>query len=128
MLNRQFAAAVVLAAALMFAGAQSAQAATVITGTVVNQKYLLTGATVNVTTNAVLKISFEVDTAGINLALCAGNVTDFEAGTCGTRLSDSGGPGFKFLTITDAASLNGKQLYILKEVGSEPASFTFSIE
>jgi hypothetical protein len=45
-----------------------------------------------------------------------------------TQLNNSGGPGFRFLTIVDAASLNGKQLYIIREVGINPASFSFAIE
>jgi hypothetical protein len=38
------------------------------------------------------------------------------------------GPGFRFLTIVDGASLNGKQLYIIPTVGVNPASFSFTIE
>jgi len=98
-----------------------------ISGTV-GSKYLLTGSAVNVSANAVLKISFETTSPGDNLALCAGSVADFAAGRCATQLNDSGGPGFRFLTIVDAASLNGKHLYILREVGSTPTSFFFTIE
>jgi len=110
-------------------GATKAQALT-LTGTVggTSTKYLLTGSAVNVSTNAVFKISFETTTTGDNLALCAGTSADFAAGRCATQLNDSGGPGFIFLTIVDAASLNGKQLYIIKEVGINPASFSFTIE
>jgi hypothetical protein len=43
-------------------------------------------------------------------------------------LSDSGGPGFVFLTIIDAATLNGMQLYVLRAVGSAAAEFTLTIE
>ncbi len=78
MLNRKLFATVVCAA-LMFAGADNAHALT-FTGTVgpgPAAKYLLTGSAVNVTTNTVLKISFETITAGENLALCAGSVADF---------------------------------------------------
>src|SRR5215831_8373095 len=127
MLSRKFLATTVCAAALIFAGAGNAHALT-ITGTVGVGKYLLTGSAVNVTTNTVFKMSFETLTAGENLALCAGTVADFVAGKCATQLNDSGGPGFRFLTIVDAASLNGKQIYIIKEVGINPASFTFTIE
>jgi hypothetical protein len=128
MLNRKLFAIAVCAAALMFAAVGNAQALT-ITGTVgFSGKYLLTGSAVNVTTNAVFKMSFETTTAGENLALCAGSVADFVAGHCATQLNDSGGPGFRFLTIVDAASLNGKQLYIIREVGVNPASFAFTIE
>jgi len=121
---------VVCAAVFVFAGARNAHALS-ITGTVgpgPGAKYLLTGSAVNVTTNAVFKMSFETLTAGENLALCAGTVADFVAGKCATQLNDSGGPGFRFLTIVDAASLNGKQLYVIKEVGINPASFVFTIE
>src|SRR6516225_6694224 len=122
MLNRKLFAMAVSAAALMSAFTGNAHALT-ITGTLgpgPAAKYLLTGSAVNVTTNAVFKMSFETLTAGENLALCAGSVADFVAGKCGTQLNDSGGPGFRFLTIVDAASLNGKQLYVIKEVGINP--------
>jgi hypothetical protein len=117
----------VCVAAFALAGARNAQALTTITGTV-GSKYLLTGSAVNVTTNAVLKITFETTTAGENLELCAGSVADFAAGNCATRLNDSGGPGFTFLTIVDAASLNGKQLFVIRAVGINAASFKFTIE
>ena len=126
-LTRKSLATTILAVLLGTAGVRNAQALT-ITGTVGFQKYLLTGSAVNVTTNAVFKISFETTTAGENLSLCAGSITQFAAGICGTQLNDSGGPGFRFLTIVDAASLNGKQLYIIREVGINPASFSFTIE
>src|SRR5579864_921669 len=113
MLNKKSFATLVCAAALVSAGARNAQAMT-ITGTVGSGKYLLTGSAVNVSTNAVLKMSFETTTSGENLELCAGSISDFAAGICTTRLSDSGAPGFRFLTIVDAASLNGKQLYIIR--------------
>jgi hypothetical protein len=130
MLNRKLFATAVCAAALICTVARNAHALT-ITGTLgpgPAAKYLLTGSAVNVTTNAVFKISFETITAGENLALCAGSVADFVAGKCATQLNDSGGPGFRFLTIVDAASLNGKQLYVIKEVGINLASFVFTIE
>jgi len=127
MLNRNLFTTMVCAVALVFTGARKAEALT-ITGTVGSGKYLLTGSAVNVTTNAVFKISFETTTAGENLALCAGSISDFSAGHCTTQLNDSGGPGFTFLTIVDAASLNGKQLYIIRTVGINAASFSFTIE
>jgi hypothetical protein len=129
-LHRKLLATTACVAALMFAIAGNAQAMT-ITGTVgpgPAAKYLLTGSPVNVTTNTVFKMSFETTTVGENLALCAGSVADFAAGKCTTQLNDSGGPGFRFLTIVDAASLNGKHIYVIKEVGINPASFTFTIE
>ena len=122
-------AAVAITALLLLASVRNAVALTVLTGTVGSTgKYLVSGSPVNVTANAVLKITFETTTAGANLALCAGSGSDLAAGTCPTRLNDSGGPGFTFLTIVDAASLNGKFLYVLREVGINSASFRFTIE
>ncbi len=126
-LKRTALATALCAAVLALGGAREAEALT-ITGTVGAQRYLLTGSAVNVTANAVLKISFETTTAGDNLELCAGTIADFAAGYCATRLNDSGGPGFRFLTIVDAASVNGKHLYILRAAGNNPASFSFTIE
>jgi len=131
MVKRTGLAAAVCAALLALGGARKAEAALTITGTVgpgPGAKYLLTGSAVNVGANTVFKMSFETITAGENLALCAGSVADFVAGHCATQLNDSGGPGFRFLTIVDAASLNGKQIYVIKEVGINPASFVFTIE
>jgi hypothetical protein len=124
--NRSPFAVLACVAALALAGPSKGEALT-ITGNV-GTKYLLTGSAVNVTANAVLKISFETTSPGDNLALCAGSASDFAAGRCATQLNDSGGPGFRFLTIVDAASLNGKHLYIIREVGINPASFSFTIE
>jgi hypothetical protein len=130
MMNRKWFAAVVCGAVLMFAGARDAKAITIIDGTVWAglNKYLLTGSPVNVTGNAVLKISFGTTTAGSNLSLCAGSIADFAAGHCATQLNDSGGPGYTFLTIVDAASLNGKHLFVIRSVGINDASFRFTIE
>lgn len=128
MLNRKSLATIVCAAVLMFAAARNAHALTVITGTMSSKQYLLSGSPVNVTANVVLKITFETATPGNNLSLCTGTAAEFEAGTCGTQLNNSGGPGFTFLTIVDAASLNGKFLYVIRNVGSGAASFVFTIE
>ena len=107
----------------------SVLASTTITGTVgATGKYLVTGAPVTTTTAAVLKISFQDKTAGTNLALCAGAITDFEAGTCATQLSSSGGPGFTFLTIVDTPALSGKVIYVIREVGVLSATFQMTIE
>ncbi len=117
------------AVALLAASAASAPAATTITGTVGSSgKYLVTGAPVTTTTAAVLKLSFEDLTAGTNLALCAGTSSDFTTGACPVRLSDSGGPGFVFLTIVDTPSLSGKIIYVIREVGLAAASFRLTIE
>lgn len=114
-------------AVFLLTGGRAALAETVITGGV-EQKYLLTGSAVNVSTHAVLKITFETTTPGENLALCAGSSEDFAAGKCATQLNDSGGPGFVFLTLIDAAALNGKFLFVLREVGTKTATFRFTIE
>src|SRR5262249_1592582 len=98
MFNRKLLATAVCAAAMICAIVENAHALT-ITATVgpgAAAKYLLTGSAVNVTTNAVFKISFETLAAGTNLALCAGSAADFSAGKCATQLNDSGGPGFRF--------------------------------
>src|SRR5215470_13250906 len=78
----------------------------IVTGTVgPSGKYLVSGMPVTTTTATVLKLSFENKTSGTNLELCAGTPADFASGTCSIRLSDSGGPGFVFLTITDTSQL-----------------------
>ena len=106
-----------------------ALAATTITGTVgASGKYLVTGAPVTTTTATALKLSFENKTPGTNLELCAGSAADFAAGTCSTRLSDSGGPGFVFLTITDTSQLSGKIIFVLRAVGISPATFALTVE
>jgi len=107
----------------------NALAATTITGTVGSSgKYLVTSAPVTTTAVTVLKVSFENKTAGTNLELCAGTGADFVAGTCATRLSDSGGPGFVFLTITDTAQLSGKIFFVLRAVGITSAEFNLIVE
>jgi hypothetical protein len=117
------------AAALLAASMGSALASTTITGTVENTgKYLVTGAPVTTTSAAVLKLSFEDLTAGTNLELCAGSGADFIAGACPTRLSDSGGPGFVFLTIVDTPALCGKVIYVIRAVGSAPATFRLIVD
>ena len=100
-----------------------------ITGTVgTTGKYLVTGMPVTTATDAVLKIAFENLTAGTNLQLCAGTVANFTAGVAGLQLSDSGGPGFQFLTIIDTNQLTGKVIYVLRAVGTANAQFTLSVE
>ena len=129
-LKRTALATAVCAAVLSLGSASKADPLT-ITGTVgpgPSAKYLLTGSAVDVSTNAIFKMSFETTTPGENLELCAGSGADFISGHCPQRLNDSGGPGFRFLTIVDAASLNGKILYVLKAVGNNAASFSFTID
>jgi hypothetical protein len=100
-----------------------------ITGTVGSSgKYLVTGIPVDTQTHTVLKIAFENNTAGTNLALCAGTDANFTAGTVGMQLSDSGGPGFQFLTIIDTHKLAGKIIYVLRAVGSADSQFTINVE
>ena len=108
---------------------RSALASTTITGTVgPSGKYLVTGAPITTTNVTVLKFSFENQTSGTNLELCAGSAADFAAGTCSTRLSDSGGPGFVFLTITDTSQLSGKIIFVLRAVGITSSNFALTIE
>jgi hypothetical protein len=85
-------------------------------------------APITATTATTLKFSFENQTAGTNLDLCAGTAADFAAGTCSVRLSDSGGPGFVFLTITDTSQLSGKIIFVQRVVGIATAEFTLTVE
>jgi hypothetical protein len=107
----------------------NALASTTITGTVgASGKYLVTGAPVTTTTVTVLKLSFENQTPGTNLELCAGTAADFASGTCSIRLSDSGGPGFVFLTITDTSQLSGKIIFVQRAVGFASSNFALTVE
>ena len=100
-----------------------------ITGTVgTTGKYLVTGIPVDTKANAVLKIAFENNTSGTDLALFAGTNADFESGSGGMQLSDSGGPGFRFLTIIDTQQLSGKIIFLRREVGSANSQFTLMVE
>ena len=97
-----------------------------ITGSVgASGKYLVTGMRVQTTSNAVLKITFENNTAGTNLELDAGTFGD---GTPEMILSSSGGPGYQFLTIIDANKLAGKDIYVRRKVGTLVSKFTINIE
>ena len=91
-------------------------------------KFLVTGMPVDTQTHTLLKITFENNTGGTNLALWAGSIANFNTGNAGTRLSDSGGPGFQFLTLIDANKLAGQVIYVQREVGSANAQFTINIE
>src|SRR3974390_1209863 len=100
-----------------------------ITGTVGSSgKYLVTGLPGDTQTHTVLKIAFENNTSGTNLALIAGTDADFASGTGGLQLSDSGGPGFRFLTIIDASKLSGKIIFVRRAVGSADSHFTLIVE
>jgi hypothetical protein len=129
MFNQRLLSSMLGATALMVASIGSALATTTITGTVeAAGKYLVTGAPVTTTTATALKLSFENTTPGTNLELCAGTGSDFIAGTCPTRLSDSGGPGFVFLTIVDTPAISGKIIYVIRVVGTAAATFRLTIE
>jgi hypothetical protein len=113
----------------LFAATGNAFASTTITGFVgPSGKYLVTGAPVTATTATVLKLSFENLTSGTNLELCAGTAADFASDTCSTRLSDSGGPGFVFLTITEASQLSGKFIFVLRAVGITTSEFRLIVD
>ena len=100
-----------------------------ITGTVGSSgQYLVTGIPIETQTHTVLKFSFENNTSGTNLALLAGTDADFTSGTGGTQLSDSGGPGFIFLTIIDTHKLSGKILFVRRAVGSANSRFTLTVD
>jgi hypothetical protein len=90
--------------------------------------YLVTGMPVDTKSHTVLKLAFENNTAGANVALCAGTAAQLSARTFTFRLSDSGGPGFKFLTIIDANLLSGLNIYVLSLVGTVPAEFTLTVD
>jgi hypothetical protein len=101
----------------------------IITGTVAPKgKYLVTGSPVNSTAAIPLKLSFEDNTPGTNLQLCAGTMAQFTSGVVGIQLSDSGGPGFVFLTAIDAAKLNGLVIYVLHAAGTVNANFTLTVD
>ena len=91
-------------------------------------KYLVTGMPVDTKTHAVLKIAFENLTSGTNLGLFAGTDADFAAGSGGLQLSDSGGPGFQFLTIVDTHKLAGKIIHVLREVGTADSLFKLTVD
>jgi hypothetical protein len=100
----------------------------VVTGTVGSSgKYLVTGIPVDTEPHAVLKIAFE-NTSGTNLGLFAGADAQFASGSGGLQLSDSGGPGFKFLTIIDTHKLSGKIIFVRREVGSANSQFTLTVD
>ena len=97
-----------------------------ITGTVAaSGTYLVTGMPVNTKSHDLLKLTFENLTAGTNVALIATSPTP---GTPPIRLSDSGGPGFIFLTIIDANLLSGMQISVVSEVGTAPSRFSLIVD
>jgi hypothetical protein len=100
-----------------------------ITGTVEgNGKRFVTLIPVQSKVDAVLKISFENNTADTGLALIAGTQAQFDSGTGGTQIAGSGAVGFQTLAITDTATLSGLLLFVRREVGSADANFTLVID
>jgi hypothetical protein len=100
-----------------------------ITGTVGSSgKYLVTGIPIDTQTHAVLKMVFENRTSGTNLGLFAGTDADFTSGSGGLELSDSGGPGFQFLTIIDTNKLSGKVIFVRREVGTADSQFALTVD
>jgi|ERR1700751_4153174 hypothetical protein len=100
-----------------------------ITGTVGSSgKYLVTGIPIDTETHTILKIVFENRTSGTNLGLFAGTDADFASGSGGLELSDSGGPGFQFLTIIDSHKLAGQIVFVRREVGSADSQFALTID
>ena len=89
--------------------------------------YLVTSIPVNSAVPVLLKLTFENITPGTNLSLVAGTVEDFENGT-GMNISDSGGPGLRFLSILDTGQLDGRHLFVRREVGTADSDFTLSID
>jgi hypothetical protein len=57
-----------------------------------------------------------------------GTTAEFTSGTGETQLSDSGGPGFIFLTITDTKQLSGLVVFVRRLVGTADSEFTLSID
>jgi hypothetical protein len=91
-------------------------------------KYLVTGMPVDTTAVNVLKLVFENKTSGVNLGLFAGTTAEFTSGVGGLQLSDSGGPGYQFLTVIDTQKLAGKILFVRREIGTSPAEFTLTVD
>jgi hypothetical protein len=101
---------------------------TTITGVVRSDgKYLVTSIPVHSNVPAVLRLTFENNTSGTNLGLVSGTAEEFELGG-GTEISGSGGPGFRFLTILDTEQLEGKHLFVRRDVGSADSAFTLTVE
>ena len=117
----------VAASAVLGGSAGRAEASVKVTG-FADPQYLISGAPVKLAGEAVLKLVFETRTPGTNVQLCAGSIEDFAQGKCTVVLSDSGGPGFAFLTLVEARELSGKVLYAMRAVGTVPAEFSLTIE
>src|SRR5258707_13682303 len=91
-------------------------------------KFLASGIPVDTPTHTVWKIVVENRTSGTNLGLFAGTDAEFTSGSGGLQLSDSGGPGFQFLTIIDTHRLSGKIIFVRRVVGSADSQFALTVE
>jgi len=91
-------------------------------------QYLVTGMPVETEIHAVLKLTFENKTAGTNLGLFAGTMAEFSSGAGGTQLSDSGGPGYRFLTIVDTHRLAHRVIFVRRLVGAADSNFTLDVD
>lgn len=119
-------AAVLVISIVCFTGIAFGQS--VITG-ITGAKYLVSGMPVTAgTADSMLKMTFENNTSGTNLELCAGTMAQFSIADCAIRLSSSGGPGFQFLIIVHTQALNGKVIYVIRSVGTAPSEFILTIE
>jgi hypothetical protein len=94
----------------------------------VQDNFLVTGIVISTAVNVALKMAFENKTAGTNLSLCAGSPADFQAQKCTIILSNSGEPGFQFLTIIDTKKLSGKDIYVINNSPTKPATFSLTVE
>ena len=100
-----------------------------VTGTVGSSgQYLVTGMPVETEMHAIVKLTFENNTAGTNLGLFAGTMAEFTSGAGGTQLSDSGGPGFRFLTIVDTHRLAHRVIFVRRLVGTADSMFTLDVD
>ncbi len=90
-------------------------------------KCFFTGAPVSLPPNVPVKIVFECNTAGVDLALVFGTPAQFAAGT-GTQISGAGEPGLQFLTMLDSSQLAGQSLWVRRDLGTANAAFTVWID
>jgi hypothetical protein len=103
-----------------------------ITGAASSPGYLVTTWPLNVT-GGLIKLSFQCNTSGANLALFAGTEANLTSQSGGIGLCGSSGA--TFLAIVDAKVLNGQLLFVRPEVGRpgrplipEPWNFTLIID
>lgn len=117
----------IIAIVAVLIGFAQQSAAFTITDTV-GDKFLITGGPFAASAPAVVKIRFEIGTAGTNISLCLGTAVDFANGVCATQLVGSGAPGLQFLSIVDTAQLAGNHLYAINNGPASPATFTITLE